>query len=148
MNKLLTKALVALMFFALATGTTTSAQLFEGSSIKARIPFGFYAGNTWLPAGKYTIRLPNTLAPDLLLIQNANDPVEAFLITDSTTRATAARESSLDFDRLGNKYFLSDIWVERHKTGFRLEAPSLEKKLEKGAMKKEIQAVTVHRAKL
>jgi hypothetical protein len=147
MNNLLTKALLASMFFALATGTTAFAQLFEGAGIQANIPFRFYAGDTWLPAGKYTIRMPNATAPDLLLIRNANDPVESYLVTDSTTRAMAASKSSLDFDRLGNKYFLSKIWVEGHRTGFRLEPPSLEKKMEQGTMKKDVQSVNMQRAK-
>jgi hypothetical protein len=146
MNKLLTKALVASMFFVLATGTTAFAQMFEGS-IDANIPFRFYAGDTWLPAGKYTIRVPDKEQPNILLIQNANDTVEVFLVTESTTRATAASEPSMDFDKLGNKDFLSTIWVGEHTTGYQLEEPRLEKKLEKAAVKKEKHSVKAHHTK-
>jgi hypothetical protein len=146
MNKLLTKALLTSLFVVLATGTAAFAQISSGS-IEAHIPFRFYAGDTWLPAGKYTIRVPDVDDPSTLLIQNANDTVEVFLLTDTTNRETTPSEASLDFDRIGKKDFLSTIWVEGHKNGYQLEEPRLEKKLEKAAMKKEKHSVKAHHTK-
>ena len=157
MNKLLSKALVASMFFVLATGTTAFAQ-FPGSTESApafehgldvNIPFAFYAGNTLLPAGEYAIRRAGTEAPDpseLLLIRNANHTVEVLLITAVTTRNAAISEASVDFDRVGNKEFLSTIWEGGRLTGFQLEKARLERRLEKVG-KKEKHSVTARQGK-
>lgn len=147
MNKLLTKALGALILVLVVTGPTASGQVIE-TSVEATIPFRFYAGDTWLPAGKYTITSPESDELNVLLLRNSNDTVEVFLLTNAARRDTAANEASLDFDRLGKKEFLSTIWLEGQRTGYQLEEPRLEKKLEKASMKKEKHSLkAVHHAK-
>jgi hypothetical protein len=148
MNKLLIKALTFSLFAVLATATAASAQLAGGGSIEANIPFRFYASDTWLPAGKYTITRPDTEEPDVLLLRNADDTVEVFLVTSSATRPQApSNEGALDFDRIGNKEFLSAVWTEGSAVGYQLEEPRLEKKLEKAAMNKEKHTLKAHHTK-
>lgn len=134
MNKLLVKALLTSTLVVLATAITASAQ-FAGT-VDATIPFRFYAGDTWLPAGKYTIKA-DPEDQDLLLLRNANDTVEVFLLVTTATRPQPASETALDFDRIGKRDFLSTIWVEGTTIGYQLQEPRLEVKLEKAAMRKE-----------
>jgi len=138
MNKLRIKALGVSLFAVLAMATMASAQLAKGGSVNLNIPFRFYASDTWLAAGKYTITLPDTEQPNVLLLQNANDTVEVFLVTNSAIPPQApSSETAIDFDRVGKKEFLSTIWVEGQSTGYQLEEARLEKRLEKATMKKE-----------
>jgi hypothetical protein len=145
MNRLLTKALLASLFFVLATGTAAFAQL--SGNMEISIPFKFYAGNTLLPAGKYTVRVVDMDDPLTLTLRNADDTVEVFLGTDSVTRADTPREAAFDFQKLGNKEFLSAIWVEGQTAGYQLEEPRLERKLEKAGMNKEKHSVKAHHIK-
>lgn len=149
MNKLLVRALAAAVFAVLTMGMAASAQLAEGDTIEANIPFRFYANDTWLPAGTYTITLPDTTEPDVLLLQNANDSVEVILAPNSVVPPSGySNETMLDFDRTGGKDFLSAIWVGNGNRGYQLGEPRLEKQLEKTAMKKHKHSIkAVHHTK-
>jgi hypothetical protein len=148
MNKLLVKALLTSTLLVLAVGITASAQLAEGDSIDTEIPFRFYANDTWLPAGKYTLTLPDTSELDVLLLRNTNDSVEVFLTANAAAAPKAySDEAMLEFDRIGKKDFLSAIWVGGGNSGYQLSEPRLEKKLERAAMKKQKHTVKAIRHK-
>ena len=134
MNRFLVKALIASIFLTLTTGVVAFAQLTDQMSVT--IPFRFYAGDTWLPAGKYTIIAPDMADPSELLIRNDKDTVETFLSTIPAAKAKSPANTQVDFDRLGKKEFLSTIWVGGDATGYQLDEPRYEQKLEKMAMKK------------
>ena len=145
MNKFLVKALIASIFLTLTTGAVAFAQLTD--RLEVTVPFRFYAGDTWLPAGKYTITVPDSADPSELLIQNNKDTVETFLTTIPATPANHPADAMLDFARVGKKDFLSTIWVGGDATGYQLEESRYEQKLEKMAMKKEMHSLKAHHTK-
>jgi hypothetical protein len=132
MKSILTKAWLASMVVVLAAGTKASALIGEGS-VRADIPFSFYAGNTLLPAGNYTITVPYVDNPDVLLFRNSNNTAEAFVMVNTATRETPTQHVELHFAKVGGRDFLSTIWVAGMRTGYDLMEPSLEKKLQANA---------------
>lgn len=143
MKKILIKACLASAVMVLATTPSAFALITEGS-VRANIPFKFYAGDVLLPAGHYTITVPNSQAPDILLFRNSNDTAEAIVMTDPAFRLDPAHDVRLDFDKVANKDFLSSIWVEGTRTGYELMKPPLENKLEAQTLKSQKQFPQAH----
>jgi hypothetical protein len=109
--------------------------------LKAKIPFKFTVADTTLPAGEYMIKRLDDPNPNALELRNANDRIEVVFLTESAQADHSPAKSDLVFDKLGNRYFLSHIWVAGEKTGNRVIEPRAEQKLEKMGMKIERQAV-------
>jgi hypothetical protein len=102
--------------------------------IIANIPFAFFAGNMTYPAGQYTIDRPNSNDPDLLLIRSADNHVALFLNAQDIQARQMPDKSELVFDKIGNDYFLSQIWMAGEDTGREIPKPRAERELEKAAV--------------
>jgi hypothetical protein len=98
-------ALLSLCFVlaGLAYGQTT---------LKANIPFAFHAGGKVLPAGQYDVLPQPGSAP--IRVRSA-DSKTAVLVTIVTRLAgamhTTPQDSHLIFDKVGENYFLSEVWI-------------------------------------
>jgi hypothetical protein len=93
---------------------TASAQTIH---MKADIPFSFVVGETTLSSGEYTIRSLNTNQA-LYISGSAQNPV-VFLANGSYSPKASAH-TKLVFDRYGDRYFLSEMWVEGSSVGRKL----------------------------
>ena len=70
------------------------------------VPFEFVAGGTTLPAGTYTVARVSPGTSQILSIRSYNDGV-MFLPIEFDGAATG--QAKLDFEHVGDKYFLSGI---------------------------------------
>jgi hypothetical protein len=111
--------------------------------IIANIPFAFIAGNKTLPAGEYTIDRPNTNEPDLLLIRGAEKRVALFLNAQNLEAGQTPNKTELVFNEIGDRYFLSQVWVAGEETGREIPKPRAERELEQAASKPTAQVITV-----
>jgi hypothetical protein len=111
--------------------------------IIANIPFAFIAGDKTLPAGEYTIDRPNANEPDLLLIRSADKHVAFFLNAQNVEARQTPSKTELVFNEIGNKYFLSQIWMAGDDTGREIPKPRAERELKQAASKATPQVVTV-----
>lgn len=79
--------------------------------------------------------LNNSIDPSTLEIRSADGHTAVIFETNTaqTGPNRAARKTELVFNKIGDKYFLSNIWLEGRYLGNELERTKAEKKLEAGA---------------
>jgi hypothetical protein len=100
----------------------TAAASAQSVHMKVTVPFNFIAVGMTLPAGEYDIQ--STGAEDkVLVIRNRNSSQAVLLFSNSTQALNASSNTKVVFHRYGNRYFLSELWVEGDKLGHHV-APS------------------------
>jgi hypothetical protein len=75
--------------------------------VKAYIPFEFGVPGATMPAGTYVVDLNR---PYLLVLQSMNTGVSANVLTNTAPPAKASNDAGLAFHRIGERYFLTDVW--------------------------------------
>src|ERR1035438_5333625 len=93
-------AIGLLTIASLATCTGAIAQ-----QLKANIPFGFTVGNTWMPAGEYTISSPLRQVVQVRSV----DLAKIATIVSSQGYNESRSGSKLVFDKYGDQYFLRRV---------------------------------------
>jgi len=143
------KLLMALCLLTVGGGIVAYAQIESDAAVEGNVPFTFVVGKTTLPAGKYQISaFPDT--PGLIEIRGVNGS-PSVVVEAENMEATAERDrakSELVFNKVGDKYFLSQVWVAGNDTGSALVKSRMEKRLEGEGNKSErhsIAAILRHR---
>ncbi len=96
-----------------------AAPVFAQADLEANVPFDFYAGNSVLPAGAYTLDIDNA---GLIWIDRSDDRhTRAVVGSMGVGGGQFPRESKLIFHRYGDEYFLSELWVEGRHQGRQLK---------------------------
>ena len=116
----------------LSAGVVLQAQSFV---LRANIPFEFSAGNTVLPAGDYMlIRDISSGARDALAIVSG-DHTTTYLFTVQIGGGAANKksDSTLLFQRYGDRHFLSQVWVSGDNIGQKTLLSKTERELSKQA---------------
>ena len=121
-NLIATLSLVVMSLLLTATGA------FAQSYVKANVPFDFKVGSAQLPAGSYDIKVDDTSSA-AIVIRNGETSASAM----STAWHESARNTSpkLVFHRVGNQYFLAEIWKSSNAEGMIVPTSKQEKELEK-----------------
>lgn len=135
------KVLVLSSLFVVMAGLIVYAEV--EPRVIANIPFAFIVGKKTLPAGDYTIDRPDSNDPNVLLIRNANNHVALFTNAESVQSRQMPNRSELVFNRIGDKYFLSKVWVSGDDIGCEIPKPRAERELEKNSSNYSAQTVTV-----
>ena len=123
-----------------------SAQIGD-TTIEANITHDFIVGTTTLPAGKYEIKSLYETDPNSFEIRSANGHAVAVFETHSAQANRTPRKTELVFNKLGDSYFLSQIWLEGNDVGIELEKTKEEKKLEEGGIASEHPSVAAKHSK-
>jgi len=124
---------VSLSLMAFAGRIPAHAQVVD--AIEADIPFSFTVLNTTLPAGRYTVERVYTVDPNVMEIRGSDAHSTAFVIVENAEIARAPERAELIFDRVGDQYFLSEIFEGGSNAGVSLPRSPAERQLEKeGAM--------------
>ena len=137
------KLFLALCLLTVGGGIVANAQIDTSVTIQADVPFAFVVGNTTLPAGKYVIRGIDDNRPGVLELRSVNGRKTIVIDTDNA-EANPERlqsKSELVFDKVGDKYFLSQVWAEDNASGSQLVRSRMEKRLAKGGSQSEKQSV-------
>jgi len=89
------------------------------SRIAFNIPFHFAVDETDLPAGNYTLqRIALSSSYDRLVIQSADGRGDSHTVMTRPNRTSEVqKESKLVFNRYGDQYFLSRVWMAGSDTG-------------------------------
>jgi Tfp pilus assembly protein PilW len=113
------KTIAMLSLLLMLAAVSVNAQNLSEKLIEVNIPFDFAIGETNLPAGKYTLRrIISTSSGDQLLIQNAEARVYMRTGITRPNRASGIQQKSkLAFNRYGDQYFLSQVWMAGSDTG-------------------------------
>lgn len=119
MKKQAFRTITVLSFLLVLAAVSVNAQRLSDDSIAADIPFDFAVGQTKLPAGNYILRriaLPSS--HDRLVIQSADGRGDRHTsITMPNRTSEMQNQSKLIFNRYGDQYFLSQVWMAGSDTG-------------------------------
>jgi hypothetical protein len=121
--------IVAAISFLAIAGTPARAQVVD--VIEADIPFEFTVRNSTLPAGEYTIKRINSVSPGTMEIRNADGTQRLVFLVTSAETLKQPDHTKLIFDRVGDQYFLSEIFEIGNRSGVELMKSRVEQKLEK-----------------
>jgi len=99
------KRISALALLTIASMATCTGAIGQQSVIKAKIPFDFTVGNTWMPAGEYTISSPER---QIIQVRSA-DLAKTARIASSQSFHESGSGSKLVFDKYGDQYFLHRV---------------------------------------
>ncbi|HUL15429.1 MAG TPA: hypothetical protein VLV88_05495 [Terriglobales bacterium] len=87
--------------------------------VRATIPFDFVVGNQALPAGDYTVQSMGS-GSSILLVQNRDQKAATLVRANSCEKRDISEKTALVFHRVGDQYFLSEIWREGDAQGRQL----------------------------
>ena len=114
------------LFFMLAVGSA-SAQ--TGSTIEAKVPFDFTAGNAKLKAGSYTVK---RVSRNALLLRSADGKTSKVILAPmAIAQIRKDTPERLVFHRFAKQYFLSEVWTNRAADGVQLWPSKAESMLAK-----------------
>jgi len=123
MYKHLNQVLTALTLVAWLMVPATQAQ---SIMLKADIPFDFLVGDKRLPSGQYHVK---SLNPVLTQIESKDARSTAIVLTTGMQAAKTSDVGKLVFNRYGDQYFLSKIWVPSTNTGRQLPKSRFEREV-------------------
>jgi hypothetical protein len=94
----------------------TAAASAQTVHMRVSVPFNFIAVGATLPAGEYDIQ---SLGADekMLVIRNLKSASGILVFSNSCESLNASSRTKLVFHRYGDRYFLSELWVEGQKSG-------------------------------
>jgi hypothetical protein len=121
------KQLFALLGLGLLLATVTASA--QTMRVKADVPFAFVVGGRTLPSGEYTIQSLN--GGNQVLSISAPDQKAIVFLTNMCQSLKASPQSKLIFTHYGDRYFLSEMWIEGSSIGRQLPKSRLEVKLAK-----------------
>jgi hypothetical protein len=132
MMKIVTKLFLALCLVSLGGTLTANAQIRSDATIRADIPYSFVVNNTTLPAGTYVITVANPYESDLtvLEIRSAKGKTAVLFNTEPVTVSGSARQTELVFDKIGETYFLSKVFLKGSQDGNQLQKSKMQRRLE------------------
>jgi hypothetical protein len=131
--KIVTKLFLSLCLVAgLGATLTANAQIRSDANIRANIPYSFVVNNATLPAGTYVITVADPYASDLTLleIRSANGKTAVLFETEPITVPGLAPQTELVFDKLGDAYFLSRVFLKGNEGGSQLLKSKTQRRLE------------------
>ena len=129
MKKQMITIMVAAVFFATLSIASVRAQ--DAGTVSVHIPFEFAAANRTLPAGDYYVRRCIQGAQVDMEI-TSKDKSQRLLLTIRPVRGTDIQEQSkLVFNRYGDQYFLSQLWIAGRSNGEELTKTVRERLLQR-----------------
>ena len=118
-------SLVSLLSLLLVAGSAIAQTV----HVRADIPFSFAVGSTAFPAGTYDVRTIDYQNGRTLLLQAQDGKEGMIVVSNAAVNLNPADKTKLIFNRYGDRYFLSQIWVAGETSGHQLLKTSREKEL-------------------
>lgn len=97
---------------------TSNAQIQSDGTVKANIPHSFVVNNTTLPPGSYTIKVADDYSNlNVLEIRSADGKTNVLFDTEPVNLPRVMSRSELVFDKIGDTYFLSRVFMRGDESG-------------------------------
>ena len=112
-------------FTALLLATAAHAQ---STSVTASVPFNFVVGDHAYPAGDYEVKSISVSGVPIL-IRNTDASENGIALSDACSSGKPATTTKLVFHRMGNQYFLYQIWKEGSTEGRQFRISKTEMRL-------------------
>jgi hypothetical protein len=136
--KNLRSILLALTVLLLATAAQA-----QTTNVKASIPFNFVVGDHAYPAGEYTVKSLSQ-GSAAIRIDNADESEKRVTLSVSCTKGQAADGTTLVFHRMGDSYFLYQVWTAGNSLGREFPMSKKEVQLAKNYNKPELVIVAAN----
>jgi hypothetical protein len=114
--------ITGLMFLSLTT--PAMSQIVNGVDFTTSFPF--YAGNSKMPAGAYTVTQPQGEDNLVLEIHSQNGSYSTFLDITPTEATNPHPQSDVTFNKYGTTDYLSQVWVSGQNYGLRIVPTKVE----------------------
>jgi hypothetical protein len=125
------------VLFVFAVLLLAAAAQAQQTNVRANIPFNFYAGDHMYAAGEYW--LTSSFNNDAIVHIGGIEQAPGENLMSNTCRNTAgANETKLVFRRVGENYFLYQVWLAGNLDGREFFKPRAETLLAKNHEKSEI----------
>lgn len=144
MNGYIGKTLLILCILAGIGGSSAKAQIDNDTTVEADIPHAFVVKETTLPPGRYTIKVLDDTNLNLLEIRSANGRSAGVFETVGVQADQTPRHTELIFDKIGDQYFLSQIWLSSSDSGAQVVKSKMQQSLETTGVKAERHSVAAH----
>jgi hypothetical protein len=123
----------------LVAAVSVSVHAQQRQLLTVTVPFAFTAENSSLPAGTYTV---STLPPyNMIRVQSADGQKVAMIPAIPSPTSAESERTKLVFDRIGNQYFLSQVWEQGSNLRRDLRSGKLAQELVSGGWR--VQSTTV-----
>ncbi len=122
--------IVVASVFAVLTAAVSLAQ--STPLMYADVPFEFTAGKGTLPAGKYVVYPQLTSFGGQAAVRSEDRTAQVIVMTVPKQAARIPEEGKLIFNRYGEKYFLSELWLPGREVGQTLPKSRTEREIAKG----------------
>ena len=104
------------VLLALTVLLLTTAAHAQTTNVKANIPFDFVVGDRAFSAGEYTVKsMPQSSVA--IRIDNVDESEQGVTLSGACDKVQPATQTALVFQRLGNNYFLYQIWTKGNSLG-------------------------------
>jgi hypothetical protein len=131
------------ILFALTVLLLATAAQAQTTSVKASIPFHFVVGNHAYPAGEYTVKsLSQSSAA--IRIDNADESEKGMTLSSACEKGQPADGTTLVFQRMGDSYFLYQVWTAGNSLGREFPMSKKEVQLAKNYSKPELVIVAAN----
>ena len=130
----------------LGAAMAARAQIDSDVTIEANIPHAFMVKDKQLPPGSYMVKVANKSGDLNVLEIRSHDGHTAVLFeTESIQVNRAPGTSELVFDKVGDKYFLSQVFLKGDENGNQLAKSKMQRELEDGGLKAERRSIAANR---
>ena len=136
--KNLRSILLALTVLLLATAAQA-----QTTNVKANIPFDFVVGDHAYSAGEYTVKSLSQISA-AIRIDSADESEKGMTLSNACQKAQPATQTTLVFQRLGDNYFLYQVWTERNSLGREFPMSKAQVQLAKNNSKPELVIVAAN----
>jgi hypothetical protein len=136
--KNLRSILLALTVLLLATAAQA-----QTTNVKASIPFDFVVGNHAYSAGEYTVKSLSQ-GSAAIRIDNADESEKGITLSNACGKGQPADGTTLVFQRLGDNYFLYQVWTEGSSLGREFPMSKAEVQLAKNNSKPDLVIVAAN----
>jgi hypothetical protein len=106
----------------------TASAYAQSRKVVANVPFDFTVAGKTLPAGEYVITRINA-DDNVLAIASLSQHQTMLAIPNHSEATNASANTKMVFNHRGNRYFLSQIWVEGSADGSEFPQGTLESEL-------------------
>lgn len=124
------------MLVAAAALVLGSAAYAQEVSVRAKVPFDFVLNNKMYPTGEYAVQTVK-VDDSCVYIQNQDGGNLAVTLTHPQDGTKPAKQTMLVFHRIGDTYFLYQVWVAGSTVGRAFPASHIETRLALNGTKTE-----------
>lgn len=120
--------LIAMLSLVVVSMIFNATSVYAQSSAKAYVPFAFNVGPKRLPAGTYDLKVDGVASSNIMIRNIETKEATLSIAGYESPRNT---EGKLVFNRVGNEYFLSQVWSGSGSPGRRIPTSKREHELRK-----------------